>query len=702
MDSIGNAARDLIEHGDRLLDTRDVPPDIAAVIRECQAAIVASERDRRRMQRAGRFDAAAHERHTKALAAAAAKLDAVRRPLENARDDVIELAPGQALTDLTDTQLDGALSEQRCLNCGVEVEGDETSREKMRDKLRSWIADHQGVSARDIKAVRAITWCDDCQVKREAWLSIIDRALSGERLSMPDQADLLHAIERTRRVARIVKERANMTAEEIRQVIGGNTARVLDAVARLDEGMLGAATESVVPFVGSTLMQRRAVRHGGRGHEPTWAGTHSFAKAAAACRQGADVEWVTPARSTEELLSPAGLLYLKATTYMPRAHPIVVAPGQVDALPAMTHREAHDVAKVTHLPFPVVYFDFTDANGATPHGDIRFISDDDDAIPIDATLNHEMTANLVGALVWESDDEEAKSLGAPGVEGRRLMILPFHQTDDPRGGAWQIETYGLVCIGGPALLDDCSIEVKGATRVPVRGVASLLRDSDLTGWVIPAMPAQLITEVAARETSTSMGAVELAMCSGATWALSVAVLQVMHFMGSVNVDVTPEAAPMHKREVKRANKRGWKIASTVTIRRRTARPRKDPTGASRDYAYQFERAAHENHVKRGPHVRCAPCRGEGQSERWFAAGVEVGGPGLFEVEGTRVNAEVERRTCEGCNGTGLDPAKIKPCIRRDTEGNLTCPDGCRREFVPSTVVGPADKPLMLKTRVVRS
>lgn len=43
---------------------------------------------------------------------------------------------------------------------------------------------------------------------------------------------------------------------------------------------------------------------------------------------------------------------------------------------------------------------------------------------------------------------------------------------------------------------------------------------------------------------------------------------------------------------------------------------------------------------------------------------------------------------------------IQPCYRRDAEGNLTCPNGCRREWVPPTIVGDEELPFVPKTRVV--
>ena len=74
-----------------------------------------------------------------------------------------------------------------------------------------------------------------------------------------------------------------------------------------------------------------------------------------------------------------------------------------------------------------------------------------------------------------------------------------------------------------------------------------------------------------------------------------------------------------------------------------------------------------------PHVRCDDCEGIGRS---------------------KLPAVTLR--CKRCGGTGLDPEKVKPCTRRDEPtGQLTCPDGCRREWVPEHVRG-SEGPLQLK------
>jgi hypothetical protein len=70
-----------------------------------------------------------------------------------------------------------------------------------------------------------------------------------------------------------------------------------------------------------------------------------------------------------------------------------------------------------------------------------------------------------------------------------------------------------------------------------------------------------------------------------------------------------------------------------------------------------------------PHVRCDDCLGK---------------------------KELEGAPCQRCSATGLDPDKLtrEPCLRVDGNRQPTCPNGCRREYVPEKEIGPDDAPLL--------
>jgi hypothetical protein len=201
---------------------------------------------------------------------------------------------------------------------------------------------------------------------------------------------------------------------------------------------------------------------------------------------------------------------------------------------------------------------------------------------------------------------------------------------------------------------------------------------------------------------------EVESLGGGAVVLAGVIGRILYLLDSANVDVT--TATLQRRDAKRAAKRGWRTASTIAIRHRISTERRDPTGATRDYRVQFEVSGHYKHVQRGPHVRCAACAGRGQATTWrLPDGRTVDGPGVYEVNvgtgvltPTYVNAVEASGPCGACRGTGLDPEKVKPCARRFTSGpaigTLTCPDGCRREWVPTHVKGNPDAPLQLKTR----
>lgn len=153
------------------------------------------------------------------------------------------------------------------------------------------------------------------------------------------------------------------------------------------------------------------------------------------------------------------------------------------------------------------------------------------------------------------------------------------------------------------------------------------------------------------------------------------VIGALYLLEAANVEMVPRELP--RREKKRQEKRGWKIPLVVRIdrpSRRTYDHSSNGNGQPRNYSHQFEVIGHYNHVKHGAAAACIVCNGKQATDF----------------------------VCPRCNGTGLDPDKIKPCTRIDvTTGEKTCPDGCRKIWISPYWKGDPDKPMIVKTRKIR-
>jgi hypothetical protein len=151
-------------------------------------------------------------------------------------------------------------------------------------------------------------------------------------------------------------------------------------------------------------------------------------------------------------------------------------------------------------------------------------------------------------------------------------------------------------------------------------------------------------------------------------------LRCLYFVEAANVISVP--VPLERRDIKRAEKRGWRIPDTVRIDRpKRYASKSEPTGNERVYSHQFQVRGFYRHVQKGSHVRCQVCKGK----------------------------FTDQLPCSACNNTGINQQIIKPCSRIDeTTGELTCPHGCRREWTPSFWKGPEDAPAIIKTYNVRA
>jgi hypothetical protein len=127
------------------------------------------------------------------------------------------------------------------------------------------------------------------------------------------------------------------------------------------------------------------------------------------------------------------------------------------------------------------------------------------------------------------------------------------------------------------------------------------------------------------------------------------VFDALYFLDAHNV--TLAAAQVSRQVRRKAQREGTPIAQTVRVAAtQVRRDRKPGKGGTANYSHRFERKGYTRHVTKGSHAK----------------------------------ADL-----------------MKPCYRRDPKTNEpTCPDGCRREWVPPTIVGDENLPFVPKTRIV--
>lgn len=441
---------------------------------------------------------------------------------------------------------------------------------------------------------------------------------------------------------------------------------------------------------------------------PKWAGSPSYAQFAEYVDTRGAVEWFGAPNEDDSMLSPLGSICLKATTGLRKARPIVFDKAQLDVLPQLRDAEAWDYAMKLQLPFESCYLDFMSPDGkTTPECTVTWEFEDE-------SRTHELTVALAGVLFTRAKDDiylitpyqalydkvtETCVLAPTG----EVAVLQNDQTPLPpvRWPMKSTQQVGGGLYGISAFLTDREIPRSPAPAdLAGRHTEDVIAEFGRPCWPIGVMPAldkRTVLDAAQISSSTEryveatwdprdvnedVMKMERALCFttavGASYGLSA-----MYFIEALNVEVVD--VPMHRRDRKRAEKRNWPIASTVRVHRtiRRSSSRSEGTGDGNRLTYQTQTAGHYNHVTKGSHVRCRKCGGE--------QGRNV------EKDGVIVWQE-----CAQCKATGgLDPELVKPCPRRDKRtGALTCPDGCRREWVPDHWRGPADAPAVPKLRKV--
>lgn len=411
---------------------------------------------------------------------------------------------------------------------------------------------------------------------------------------------------------------------------------------------------------------------------PHWAGARSY-----------DLAW----EAIERLMNTYKAIAPKITprigiagTHMgglSKARPIVVAGQQVESLPDLSRDQAAELAPVLALPHEAVYLDFMDAQ---PGGHARLPA---------VRITENVEVMMVGALVHRPTEDDV------------LAVLPFGRTLVFKGGVkggisdedlrflerstgineghevWFVspgDDADIVNMAEPLGAWICSDwsdareDEAGLIYTTVKGIEQVLwplgeeRDGKVSR-------VNAVAQLAANSTQYAHAKPEIMR----DWArmierMAAKALAVLYLLDSANVELVE--AGMHRRDIKRAEKRGWPRAQAVRVRVPARRSRNGSTGDAEPSG--MVRQAHlvrgfYRHVTSAthPHVRCDACEGAARMEQRDAQGKLL----------------VKLR-CKRCAATGLDPDKVKPCVRRDvTSDTLTCPDGCRREFVPEHVRG---------------
>lgn len=565
------------------------------------------------------------------------------------------------------------LARGHCIICGKEGELATSAIARAKDAITA--VDTTGYAA------IPVMWCGECATTRDDATAVMRAAAAGD-LHRDDPAvkaavDFAATVRRAAEYDPAVKIPTGLGSQ-----VGGASYALLEAA----ETLL-TPRASLGWFYGGKDTEK-AFQASLDSNGPRWAGTHSFADVRRATRAAIAHQWARSEKEDEDHLSPTGFLAIHAIQHLDRAHPIVVDPRQVDALPELTPDEAHDYGYTVRLPFESVYIDMVGPDGAQPEDAVRI-----SAYGPDET-ERSLTLQPVGAVLWHTPDG--------------LWCIPFARAHGFQHDASRV-AWGATLFSDDVLETDATIkDIKHTAAVYTIGISDRngFGVHRTRGFVVPGITADLMVDVAHQRVEEPELSMILRTMSNATFALTEVALRVLHFLDSANVDVVQ--APLHRRDRKRAEKRRWPIASTVAIKRRAPRRRDPdaPVGEGRNFAYQFERAGHYNHVVRGAHVRCVDCKGVGEVVTWRlpTTGAVVPCDGVYLDGPHLVNAERGAVTCATCGGSGLDADKVKPCTRRYANGphagSLTCPDGCRREWVPTTVVGDPGKPLMLKTRRV--
>ena len=436
------------------------------------------------------------------------------------------------------------------------------------------------------------------------------------------------------------------------------------AIEGISQSVQGYTDEHAAEWLNADPADEQPRRYGGApSFHKAWEGTL------------ANLPLETDRRGQTLRYSAAGLVYRRALPRFPNAHPLSILPEQVNAIPMMDVPEVVEYGQIVDLPLDPLYIDFTDERGRGLVLDLRGLNlrgfnERYERAAKEAGLDRAIpAAHIVGVLLYsthEQDDEAGK---------RGLVAVPFTSTK-----------YGVESPGG-MMIDRSdpprrNMTVAGAhsieTGMTIDGTVTVYGPGAWTAGT-PTLPASVcpaLPKDVARDAELWDGADGIAAL---TYVATERALSCIQMLASANVEIVSARTTMEKRDVKRADKRGWPIADTVFVRVPRRRVRRHPDAedsndrSTRVFTHRFEVVGHHKHFQHGAAVVCRVCMGR----------------------------DDDQPKCERCKGTGLDPAKITPCARRDeATGELTCPNGCRKVWNPPAIKGPEDKPLVPKARRV--
>lgn len=428
---------------------------------------------------------------------------------------------------------------------------------------------------------------------------------------------------------------------------------------------------------------------------PTWEGLYGWKPVWEACQR---MLFDNPPiayreRDDEEVMCGADAVAAIGISALSGAHPVFIGTEQLLALPP-SETDPMQILREAALPFPVVFLDFCSARG--PAEVLLFNGPDRYMVKFYGALVSEVAASQEGFVMKGRRPGEVAALLA---EDR--IVIPFgcaarYMGDDlPSVGPGTWDAYstpqnadsehspmpsaaplGVVCAATPADFGDrvaivtgrmelsaavdlgevlygavnyrgfellgCSLEDRVSVPVSKHGDCGYWWGG--TGAILEGA----IADGGDKE-ALELVRKELSLEALINYAMVEHVARVLYLLSAANVHVAE--APVSRQVRRQAERSGGKIASVVTVRRTQVR-RPGPvslTPSKRDYTHRFERRGHYRHVTRGPH---------------------------FKAD------------------------HVAPCNRRDEHGELTCPNGCRREFVPPHWVGDDHLPMVPKSRVV--
>lgn len=506
-------------------------------------------------------------------------------------------------------------------------------------------------------------------------LSIADRAKeAGLELTLPDDVRAKVAQTKVHQLSSAYTihdpERGTFVRALARLALTDDANAKRPWLAWLDFTMdnMGALVQSAIERTAAVREEKRRtlVRPLLNPAVPRWAGSVSYAPVIARARE---IATARPMYEIDDAIPARQMLSVTDASLLDDAHVVRVEPEQVAVLPHWeSPQEAYDYAAEATLPFNPMYLDFEGVGG----------------IPVPVTGGDWITGsgplNMSGALVWRREGDDGALLIAPvgWTENSVADATPFgfsrYDTcgwfvfgenmvvSEPPGmseRAKQMRQFNYPD-GSPHLLGYVNVALEGMSdksgfAVGIRGEAATVTDhlAPLPGYGILPIDDRSMTALARwayehngaiREAAAGHISDHVLAWGGLVYRLACTALAALSIMEAA--EVVLDDAPMERRDRKRADKRGWNIAQQVYIRPiRRYKDRNDPSGESARYSHRFWRRATVAHYPVG--TRMADSR----------------------------------------------PDLVTLCNR---EGAASC-GLCRKVKHPATIIGPEDKPLVLKT-----